>query len=247
MKNERALEKLNDLVARTELQISGNNNESFDQWKRAISVALEKIFGDDSKHVKEFNGIRYTMGIMTATTPESAHRSARLAGIKRVEVLLKSLIEEVSEYGQIEDEVQATELPTFKGEYVARERIESLKNLRSDRFDFTRLVRICEELNIANANGCYITIGALVRILIDHIPPTLGFQNFSMVASSYPGKSLKDSFKHLEDGGRKISDGLIHQTIRKKESLPNYIQVNYSSPIDVLLAEIIRSTQESNA
>lgn len=44
----------------------------------------------------------------------------------------------------------------------------------------------------------------------------------------------------LENSSRKIADSYLHTKIRKKESLPNKTQVNFSNDIDVLLAEIIR-------
>ena len=246
MNKEKALEKLSELMQRTELQIEGGGDESFERWKRATNVAIEKIFGQDSPHVKEFDGIRYSLGIWTTSTPDSAFTVAKIAGLKRAKELLKSLEDEVLEYWEANDS-ENIEDTSISSDYIDKDRIEALKKLKTDDFDFSRLVRICEEINIANINRSYITIGALVRILIDHIPPTLGHPTFAMVASYYPGKSLKDTFKRLEEGGRKISDGLIHQTIRRRESLPNFIQVNYLNDIDVLLSEIIRRVNESNA
>ena len=130
------------------------------------------------------------------------------------------------------------------GAFVNALRIHTLKTLRSLDFDFSRLVRICEEINSSYAQKNYMATSILLRVLIDHVPPLLGFNTFKEIASSYPGKSLKNTFQRLENGCRSISDGLLHQTIRRKESLPTLDQVNYSADIDVLLGEIIRKCEE---
>lgn len=128
--------------------------------------------------------------------------------------------------------------------YIDKSRIKDLERIESVNFDFSRLVQICREINSAYENGNYFSIGALLRVILDHVPPSLGFSTFGEVSASYPGKSLKEAFNHLEKGCRKISDGLLHQYIRKRESLPNFNQVNYISQIDALLAEIVRKNSD---
>jgi hypothetical protein len=132
------------------------------------------------------------------------------------------------------------------GLFIDALKIDTIKNMQSLDFDFLRLVRICEEINSNYKQKNYMATSILLRVLIDHVPPLLGFRTFKEVASGYPGKSLKGTFLHLENGCRSISDGLLHQTIRRKESLPTVNQVNYSADVDVLLGEIIRKLQEYN-
>lgn len=125
--------------------------------------------------------------------------------------------------------------------YVDPTRIQQVGAISSDEFDTIKLVKICEELNIANSNSCYMTIAMLVRAIIDHVPPMLGYENFKEVANNYDGtRSFSDSMKHLEESMRKISDSILHTKIRKKEILPTFVQVDFSADLDVLLGEIIR-------
>lgn len=131
--------------------------------------------------------------------------------------------------------------PSESHDYINQARITGLENLESSDFDFLRLIQICKEINTNANNGNYFALGALIRMLLDHIPPIFGFKTFKEVSANYhSGKSLKASLKNLENSSRKISDGLLHQTIRHKETLPTLNQVNFSPDIDVLLAEIIR-------
>jgi len=84
----------------------------------------------------------------------------------------------------------------------------------------------------------------LGRALINHIPPIFEFKNFKDFSNNYGGKSFKINMKNLEVSMRSIANNYLHETIRKKESLPNETQVNFSQDFDVLLGEIIIKLNE---
>lgn len=124
------------------------------------------------------------------------------------------------------------------GLFVNPVRIEGLKKTADTRFDTTRLVRVCNELNDAYQSGNYITVGVLVRVILDHIPPIFNKKNFTEIANNGP-KSFKDVMLNLENFHRKIADGFLHSQIRKQEYLPTETTIDCRSAIDVLLAEVI--------
>ncbi|MEZ5017274.1 MAG: hypothetical protein R2800_09505 [Flavipsychrobacter sp.] len=126
--------------------------------------------------------------------------------------------------------------------YIDPSRIENLLALKSTEFDLSKLIRLCEELNLAFATESYLSMPMLTRAIMDHIPPIFGFKTFKELANSYGdgGKSFKDQMQHLENSSRKIADGYLHTPIRQSESLPTVTQVNFSNIIDSLLAEIVR-------
>jgi hypothetical protein len=102
-------------------------------------------------------------------------------------------------------------------------------------------VRLCEELNTAFGNGCYLTVPMIIRTILDHIPPIFSQPSFAAVVNNYPGgKSFQKAMNHLEQGMRSIADVYLHQQVRAKESLPTVTQVDYSSLVDLLLQEICR-------
>lgn len=127
-------------------------------------------------------------------------------------------------------------------EYVDLDRINELCEVTSQQFDLAKLIRLCEELNKCYASECFFSVVMLSRAILDHIPPIFGCKKFSEVANNYKGatKSFKQSMQHLENSSRKIADSHLHVQIRKKESLPNKTQINFSNDLDVLLAEIVR-------
>lgn len=127
------------------------------------------------------------------------------------------------------------------GGYVNKSRLQSLKKKKSAAFDFSRLVQMLTELDHASSLDHFISIGMLVRAILDHVPPIFGMNSFAEIANNYNGtRSFKASMLHLENSSRKIADAYLHTKIRNKESLPNRTQVNFSPDLDVLLGEIIR-------
>jgi hypothetical protein len=120
-------------------------------------------------------------------------------------------------------------------------RLEQVRALRPLQFDLTRLVRLCEELNLSYANGAFMAVAALTRAVIDHVPPIFNCKSFGEVANNYPGsKSFRESMQHLENTARTIGDAHLHVQIRRKEVLPTATQVNFAHELDVLLGEIVR-------
>jgi hypothetical protein len=124
--------------------------------------------------------------------------------------------------------------------YVDPDRINELKALSPPIYDLARLVRLCEELNVCFAAECYLAMIVLTRAIIDHVPPIFGQRTFADVANNWAGgKSLKESFLHLDGSSRKIADHYLHAQVRKSEPLPNAVQVNFSNALDLLLAEVV--------
>ena len=125
--------------------------------------------------------------------------------------------------------------------FVDRNRISELKSINIDSYDLSKLVQLCNEIDFCFRNECFLAVAALIRAILDHVPPIFGFKKFSEVANNYGGpKSFKESMKHLENSARKIGDAHLHTQIRKKEILPTATQVNFANDLDVLLAEIVR-------
>jgi hypothetical protein len=130
---------------------------------------------------------------------------------------------------------------THVSDYVNIQRIDELRSVNSTSYDLSRLVRMCEELNICYSSGAYFATLTLVRSILDHISPIFKCETFSEIANNYNGgKSFKDAMQRLENTSRKIADSYLHSQIRKSESLPNPTQVKFDSELDFLLGEIYR-------
>ncbi len=156
--------------------------------------------------------------------------------IQQAELLINKLSES--------DEDEAKPKAINSEEYIDDVRIAELNQTTSQKFDLTRIIAFAEEMNTAFENRSYMSLIMLTRALIDHVAPIFGQENFAQVYAQYGSKSFKAQMKHLDISSRKIADSYLHTQIRKRESLPSKIQVNFSQDIDVLLSEIIRKLNE---
>ena len=167
-------------------------------------------------------------------------------------IINATAIEGSSLSSKIEREVNffISSIPITKGntktnntseDYINSSRLDELKNTENSHFDLSRLIRLCEEINYAHQNNCFMTIAMLLRAIIDHVPPIFSLNKFSEVVNNYSGsKSFKELMASFEKSSRKIADSHLHTHIRSKESLPTFTQVNFSPQLDCLLSEIIR-------
>lgn len=126
--------------------------------------------------------------------------------------------------------------------FVAEPRLSELRELIPGQFDFKKLIRLCEELNIAYREQSYFATAMLTRGVLDHVPPLFGKTSFTELANNYSGggKSFKGTMQRLENAARNIADSHLHTQIRSAETLPTPQQVNFAAELDVLLAEVVR-------
>lgn len=125
--------------------------------------------------------------------------------------------------------------------FVDPVRIDELSSVPASKFDVTRLVRLCEELNLCFSHRCFYAVAFITRAILDHIPPVFGLKTFKEVACNYNGgKSFKEVASHLETVSRKVSDALLHMPMRDSEALPTLAQVDARQQLDTVLGEVIR-------
>lgn len=206
-----------------ESHFSGSGRFSAQEWNVEICEEIEDFPDDLRAFVREDVVKDYDAAAPVAAAERSSYRSRKRSAASTWPPTV----------------ILPAEEPALN--YIDQTRLSQLQALKSDRFDLTRLVGLCSELNICYSNGCYLAVAMLTRALIDHIPPLFGAKTFSEVATSDAGsRSFRDSMSHLDLSCRKIADSHLHVQIRNKEVLPNKTQVNFANDLDVLLAEVVR-------
>ena len=70
----------------------------FTKWRRDVDVALARVFGDDSNHVKELKNIRFIPTFLGGEMADSEFREARDRGLLKAQAVLESMIDEVGEW-----------------------------------------------------------------------------------------------------------------------------------------------------
>ena len=128
-------------------------------------------------------------------------------------------------------------------QYVSEEQIKDLREADFGDFDASKLIRLCEELNVCYEESCFFAVAMLNRAIIDHVPPVFKCDSFNQVANNYGGggKSFKEIAQHLNRMSRSIADTYLHQEMRMSEALPKQVQVNFSHGISMLLDEILHN------
>jgi hypothetical protein len=121
---------------------------------------------------------------------------------------------------------------------VAPDLIERLSAARSSKLDLTCLVRMCREINSSVSHGNIVATALLMRAVLNYVPPVFGHETFPQVLANI-GRSLKESFDHLENGLRKIADFHTHRRIGATDSYPSIAQVEPFKPqFELLLHEV---------
>ena len=121
--------------------------------------------------------------------------------------------------------------------------IERLSSAESSTLDLGYLVRMCREINSCFAHGNLVATTLLMRAVLNYVPPLFGQETFPQVVATI-GRSLKDSFGHLESGLRKVADFHTHRRIGATELYPSAAQVEPFKPqFELLLQQVVVRVQ----
>lgn len=101
-KNLELLQKQIDIA--NSLKNQEQFSPNFKKWKRDTEIVIQKTFGEDSRHINDFNKIRYSLSAYSSATPDSAFYQAYLRGIEEAKQVLASMIDEINEFGLPEGE-----------------------------------------------------------------------------------------------------------------------------------------------
>ena len=145
----------------------------------------------------------------------------------------------------IEDAIEQLDGPTGSTNtwIVAPEIVAHLEQNPSTRFDTQFLARVCREINSCWSHGNVMATSLLMRSVLNYVPPIFGQSTFAQV-SAQAGRSLKDSFEHLENGLRKIADFQTHRTSGPFTPYPSIAQVEPFKPqFELLMHEILIRVQ----
>ncbi|RYH74523.1 hypothetical protein EVU94_05765 [Flavobacteriaceae bacterium 144Ye] len=234
------------------IKISITNNSVFRDYNRILNngknqkqsatyvISTLKLDIDSSKFISVMNSWAKYLEKEDRATAKTKTESKKMS-FMWVDEMGNLMYDEKKHTDFIIDQVKKDNKSLGEGLiFVDPDRINQLQKIGKDKFDLSKLIRKCEELNIAYSTKSYFSVGMLTRAITDHIPPIFNKKSFSEVAGGYGTKSFKDSMIHLDKSSRKIADSFLHTHIRRKETLPTRTQVNFSSDLDVLLGEIIR-------
>lgn len=106
-------------------------------------------------------------------------------------------------------------------------------------FEVTKLLGLIDELNDNYARQNTYAAHALLRAILDHVPPILGCTDFATVANNYSwGRTDKKYMKKLVDF-RDQADDALHRQISSKPDVLEFADMPASVYVDRLLQECV--------
>jgi hypothetical protein len=137
------------------------------------------------------------------------------------------------------DVADASPRQLHAGWIVDPDLISKIEQSNGSRLNVVHLVRVLREINSSFAHGNVVGTVLLMRAVLNHVPPVFGYQSLEQVVANV-GRSLKDSYSHLEDGLRKIADFHTHKRIDQTDTYPSRAQVEpYKPQFEVLLQNVL--------
>lgn len=164
MNKSEAIGRLEGLKDRAS-QLTGlrRGSQEFKKWHRDTEVAIERIFGEGTRHSKDFTDISYSLSVFTSGTPDSAFDNAYRRGVETAISILESLIDEVKEYWEDEPEHFIQELSEIgKVELIIRRFHKVARQLRS-RYASRNTIEIEDEYDVQDL------FHALLRVYFEDV------------------------------------------------------------------------------
>lgn len=150
MEKERAIKLLQKQVEKISvLRNQKRFSQDFQKWKRDTEIAIEKIFGNETRHINDFKIIKYTFPKQDSLfpIPESEINKKYILGLNNAHTLLKSMIDEIIEYSDIVIDKKIDGNPIVIIEKICNRFHLIAKQLRI-RHDKRNTIEICDEYDV---------------------------------------------------------------------------------------------------
>lgn len=158
-------------------------------------------------------------------------RKTRKHAVQQLENMIREKIE-LWKYGSIISPIKPS------SNYINQEIIEGFIN-KKDGFNYTKLVNMLRELNFNIAIRNPYSAKALIRGILDHIPPLIGCITFNEVTYSYSwGESEKKYVRQLLDF-KDEAHSVLHAQISDKKDLVTIDDIPPRIKLNTLLQECL--------
>lgn len=150
MNKQEAINRLKALKDRGEPLIKNNReSQEFKKWHRDTEVAIQQIFQKETRHLHDFQKIRYSPVRNPRSTYDSRIEPAYQLGIQNALTVIDSFIDEIEEYwSKYESTLDAPELnPASKIELIIQRFHQVARKLRS-RYSSRPTIEIEDEYDV---------------------------------------------------------------------------------------------------
>jgi len=185
-----SITKLQKLAAKAEEFVNSSfDQKSFCQWRRDTEVAIEHIFGKETRHLEDFKKIRY-LGTSIVHNSDSEidglDRQLYQSGLEQAIATLDSMSKELGEYGCGDQEPQIQTLSAMDKVELLIRRFHKVARQLQSRHALRSTIEINDEYDVQDL------FESLLRIYFDDVRP----EEF---VPSYAGASSRVDFLLKEE------------------------------------------------
>jgi hypothetical protein len=189
MKTEKAVELLQKQIDFIDTVKSQERfSQSFTKWNRDTEIVIEKIFGNNTRHLKEFDRISYSWGaFVDSHTSDDKLKERFIEGLETAKSTLTSMKEELIQFAEEnEDEGKIVEdNPLVKVEKICN-RFHLIASQIRERHDDRPTIEVEDEYDVQDL------LHAILKLEFDDIRP-------EEWTPSYAGKSARVDFLLKEE------------------------------------------------
>jgi hypothetical protein len=140
------------------------SDHAFAEWRRNTEVAIERIFGGQSRHILDFQNVKYTPPLWFEDDGDRAFAEAHDDGLRKACAVLNSMVTEIEEFGLADD--AAEEQPDHLSliEKLCRRFHPTARRLRQ-RHDDRATIEIVDEYDVQDL------LHAILNLHFDDVRP----------------------------------------------------------------------------
>ncbi len=173
----------------------------FKKWHRDTELAIQHVFGAETRHVRDFDGIRWTPSSYRRNNPGPAFETAFARGLESAGAVLASMIGEIDEYWSDEPRSDSPTLPSRVEHICSRFHVVA-RQLR-ERHNGRATLDVDDEYDVQDL------MHALLRVDFEDV-------RAEEWTPGYAGKAARMDFL-LKDGGVVIEVKRASRALRTKE------------------------------
>jgi len=167
LKPEEAISRFSDLIKRAEQLINrSTDDQDFKKWHRDTQIAIEKILGENTRHIKDFNMIEYSSCFyVSGMSDYDCYVKPYQSGMSSAITVLKSFIDEINDWGFESSVNENLESFAIEKVHLIINRFHQVARQLQARYSYRNTIEINDEYDVQDL------FHALLKLYFDDIRP----------------------------------------------------------------------------
>jgi hypothetical protein len=134
--------------------------------------------------------------------------------------------------------------PSVVRSYIKPQLLSQLREIQASNWDTTKLIALIEEFDACVHAGHTYAPHALLRTLLDHVPPLFGQKNFAAVVSNHSWGHTDSRYMKKLHAFRDQADDALHRQISHKPDPLMHDDLPPRAAVNALLGACIEQLQK---